>query len=406
MSLLSFFPESKSQAQQTPTPLLPQCGACGLYKKCKSPKMGVNGEGRRKILIVGEAPGANEDDQGVPFIGRAGKYLSEKLRKFDCDLRQDCWITNALICRPPDNKIDDPRAVEYCRPNLLRTLRELQPEVIFLLGSTAMESLLGHLWKEDFKPEFRWRGQRIPNQRLNAWICPTWHPSYLLRSQVGTDNEVVELLFEKHIRQGLELEGRPFDTVPDYRSQVEVILDGEQAVQRIQRFQQSKRPVAVDYETNMLKPDGAKARIVTCALSNGKDTISYPWHGKAKQATIDFLRSPVPKVAANAKFELRWTRAILKTRIRNIVWDTMLAAHVLDNRAEVSGLKFQAFAHLGQESYDEHIKPYLKGKEGGNSPNRIRDIPLHDLLLYGGLDALLEWHLAQKQSRQLGVPLA
>src|SRR5262245_43419820 len=81
----------------------PRCGLCGLLNKCQSPKMEVYGKGKNGILIVGEAPGANEDEQGIPFVGKAGRYLRGILHGLDVNMRNDCWLTNSLICRPPNN---------------------------------------------------------------------------------------------------------------------------------------------------------------------------------------------------------------------------------------------------------------------------------------------------------------
>lgn len=182
--------------------------------------------------------------------------------------------------------------------------------------------------------------------------------------------------------------------------QVEKMIDVDSAAVRIREMMRGKGLIAFDYETNMLKPDSDRAEVVCCALSNGKWTMAYPMHGSAVQATREFLRSPLPKIASNMKFEERWSRAFFKTSVRNWHWDTMVAAHTLDNRRGISGLKFQSFARLGQESYDDAIKPYLESS-GPNVPNRIRRVDLGDLLQYNGMDASLTWHVAKKQREEM-----
>lgn len=87
--------------------------------------------------------------------------------------------------------------------------------------------------------------------------------------------------------------------------------------------------------------------------------------------------------------------------VKNWVWDTMLAAHVIDQRSGITGLKFQAFAALGVSDYESHIKPFLKSD--GNKLNRIKEIDKNDLLIYNGLDAYFEFLLAQKQMKILGI---
>ncbi len=103
-----FFPASIwNTGTKAPASVVPRCGACGLYKTCKSPKMTPDGAGRRRILIVGDMPGAAEDALDRPFVGPAGQYLEQVLASMGVDLREDCWLTNALICHPPHGRIGD-----------------------------------------------------------------------------------------------------------------------------------------------------------------------------------------------------------------------------------------------------------------------------------------------------------
>jgi uracil-DNA glycosylase len=382
-------------------PLLPRCGACGLFKQCQSPKMPPTGKGRRKVLIVGEAPGKNEDVHEQQFVGEAGQRLQRTLDKIDVEMRKDCRFTNAIICRPPRNRTPTGDEIDHCRPNLMNAIKEFQPETIILLGGAAVQSLLGTYWKADTGGILRWAGWRIPHQATNTWICPTFHPSYLNYEE----SPILDRLFEQHLRAAFALEGRPYDVVPDYASQVEIVLDDKRAAELIQEMVDRGNPISFDYETNMLKPDGDDAFIYTCSLSDGKTTFAYPLQGKAVEATKDFLRSDVPKSGHNLKFEDRWSKAYLGVEVKNWQWCSMTAAHILDNRQDICGLKFQAFALLGQSSYDDGVRPFLEGKQP-NKPNRIREAPLHELLKYNGLDSLLEWHVAKIQQSQMGVSFA
>lgn len=387
-------------------PLVAQCGACGIYKRCLSPKMPVAGEGRRGILVVGEAPGKNEDEQGRPFVGNSGRRLQATLEELDVDLFRDCWVTNALICRPEDNARPTPAEVDYCRPNVLRAIKERQPEVIILLGGVAVRSVIGWLWKEDPGGAEQWAGWRVPNHNPNAWICPTYHPSHILRSEKeGRDTPVPQMFFRRHLEAAINLRGRPWpDGPPRFEDRVEVVLDADKAAGIIREMTRRGGPAAIDYETDRLKPDRKDAEIVSCAICwRGKRTIAYPWHGEAVQATREFWESTATaKIATNAKFEQRWSLSRAGVRPRNWFWDTMLAAHAIDNRAGITGLKFQAFALLGQPPYDEDVKPFLRA-EDSNARNRIKELDLPRLLLYNALDALLEYLVAEKQTSQLGV---
>lgn len=393
-----FFHASTLLASKAPQSRIPKCGACGLYKTCKSPKMEPTGKGKREILVVGEAPGVEEDEKGKQFVGKDGQTLRDKFEDVGIDLRRDCWVTNALICRPPNNVISDRRMIDYCRPNLIKTVEELKPKVIILLGGAAVHSLIGWLWKEDPGPIGSWVGWNIPNQRLNAWICPNWHPSYLNRMQ----DDVMELWFDRYLATAIEKTERPWVTVPDYRSQIKRVLDPEKAAKEIRTFTVSGKPVAFDYETNMKKPDSAQARIVSCSISNGSRTIAYPWLGAAIEETRILLHSKIPKIGSNIKFEDRWTRRMFGAPVKNWQWDTMNAAHVIDNRPKITGLKFQSFVLLGTDSYDDHIKPLLKTNNDKQVNQVLKEIDLNQLLTYNGLDSLLEYHVAQVQMKMIG----
>jgi uracil-DNA glycosylase len=399
-----FFPSSTKTARVS-IPLLAQCGVCGLHKKCISPKMPVRGKGKRNILVVGEAPGQSEDEQNKPFVGKSGQLLQETLRKFGVDLWQDCWVTNSVICRPPSNKFDD-KTIVYCRPNLVKAVKELKPHVIIVLGSKAVHSLLGWLWKSDIGSISKWVGWKIPCQEINSYICPTYHPSHILRTEGMQKNRlcVERLFFEKHLESACKLTKRPWKVIPDYKSQVRVILDTQEASKCIQRFTEERKLIAFDYEADGLKPESEEIDIVSCAISNGETTISYPWHGQAIRATKELLLSKCPKIAANAKYEHKFSLTKLGIRVKSWAFDTMIAAHVLDSRSEITSLKFQAFVQLGQADYDSHIKPYFKSASS-NTKNRTREIPLEQLLIYNGLDSLLEYKLAKIQARKLRMEL-
>ncbi len=389
-----FFSISKIQTCQK-TGHLPHCGRCGLYKQCKSPKMSATGKGNKNILVVAEAPGKDEDRANEQLVGRAGKLLRRFLKPMGVRLDEDCVKTNAVICRPPHNKKPEDYMIEACRPNLMKTIGECKPNVIFLLGEVACKSLLSEIWKDDIGTISRWGGFCIPCREPNAWVVPTFHPSHILR--MGND-KMLDRIFERHLKVGVAKAGSPpWKEVPNYKKQVEVITRPSLAARILREMTKKGGTSAFDYETNCLKPDGEGTEIISCSVCwRGRRTISYPWQGEAIDATSEFIRSPMLKIASNLKMEDRWTRAKLGHGVRNWYWDTMLAAHVLDNRPGITSLKFQAFVLLGQENYNVHIKPFLKAKKGSKF-NRIGELDFGDLLLYGGLDSLSEYGVAQKQ---------
>jgi uracil-DNA glycosylase family 4 len=371
--------------------------------------MKVFGEGYKRILICGEAPGYNESEQNRPFIGKSGQLLKETLEKFDVDMDRDCWLYNSCICRPMTregkNRTPTDKEISFCRPNVVKTIQELKPNVIIPLGGSAVKSILGWLWGSNVGMISRWDGWRIPCQQINAWVCPTWHPSYILRDDYGSkkQNEVRKLLFERHLEAACKKMEKPWKALPDYPSKVRRIYKDDEAADAIQEMMESGRPLAWDIENSPLKPDRADSFILCCAISDGRTSIAYPWQGRAIEATLDFIRSDVPKIGFNIKHEIRW---LLRqgVRVKNWVWCGMIGAHVLDNRMGVASLEFQTFVNLGYVAGKGRMKPFFKSS-GSNEHNRIREVPLDQMLMYCGTDALLEWFVGVRQAKKMGIDL-
>jgi DNA polymerase len=156
-------------------------GDCKRCRLCQARKTIVFGSGndRSPLVFVGEGPGADEDDQGLPFVGRAGQLLTQMIdntaAKEDIPIRrEDVYICNVVKCRPPDNRTPLPDEMEICGEFLFRQLMAIKPKAICALGSTAMKALLN---TKDGITKLRgnWHKWRdIP-------VMITYHPSYLLR---------------------------------------------------------------------------------------------------------------------------------------------------------------------------------------------------------------------------------
>ncbi|HCL80637.1 MAG TPA: uracil-DNA glycosylase [Synergistaceae bacterium] len=160
------------------------CTRCGL---CSSRKNTVFGQGNRNspVVFIGEGPGAEEDEQGVAFVGRAGQLLTQILASVDIR-REDVFIMNVVKCRPPENRVPTPEEMVACSPFLETQLALLSPHIVVCLGNTPTRWLLKTTegitalrgrW-------FPWRGIRL---------VPMFHPSYLLRNdskKVGGPKEL------------------------------------------------------------------------------------------------------------------------------------------------------------------------------------------------------------------------
>ena len=152
-----------------------ECKACQLHKTRRQTVFGV-GYHKADWLIIGEAPGADEDRQGEPFVGRAGQLLTQMLRAIGL-AREEVFIANILKCRPPNNR--DPKAEEVnaCRAFLNRQIELLEPKIILALGRIAAQSLL-----QTATPIGKLRGRLYHLERHDIPVIVTYHPAYLLRS--------------------------------------------------------------------------------------------------------------------------------------------------------------------------------------------------------------------------------
>ena len=151
-----------------------ECTSCNLSKTRKNVVVGKGNESAH-VVIIGEGPGEQEDITGLPFVGRAGKMLDTALSSVDIDPLEDCYITNIVKCRPPNNRKPSAAESEACMPWLNEQINLLKPKIIILAGSTAVQSFLGIN-----EPISKIRGQWI--EKDNIKYMPIFHPSYLLRN--------------------------------------------------------------------------------------------------------------------------------------------------------------------------------------------------------------------------------
>jgi uracil-DNA glycosylase len=151
-----------------------ECRACGLCASRHTTVFGV-GDLQPDWMIVGEAPGEQEDLQGEPFVGQAGKLLDNMLRALGVERTRKVYIANVLKCRPPGNRNPEPDEVAQCEPFLRRQVELLQPKIIVAMGRFAVQSLLGSA-----EPIGKLRG-RVHDYR-GVPLVVTYHPAYLLRN--------------------------------------------------------------------------------------------------------------------------------------------------------------------------------------------------------------------------------
>lgn len=152
---------------------LGECTRCKLHKTRKKIVFG-DGNPKAQLVFVGEGPGADEDAQGLPFVGRAGKLLTQMIEAMGLQ-RKDVYICNVVKCRPPENRQPEKDEVTECSPFLLRQIDTIAPKVIVCLGSTAAQTILQtNRGISHFRGEWlEFRGRKL---------MATYHPAYLLRN--------------------------------------------------------------------------------------------------------------------------------------------------------------------------------------------------------------------------------
>jgi len=166
-----------------------QCTACALAKTRTQTVFGV-GDERAEWLLVGEAPGAEEDRLGEPFVGQAGKLLDNMLAAIDLQRGRNVYIANVLKCRPPGNRNPQPDEVAKCSPFLLRQLGLIRPKLIVAMGRFAAQTLLN---TEATIASLRGRVHRYAGVPLIV----TYHPAYLLRNLPDKAKAWADLVFAR-----------------------------------------------------------------------------------------------------------------------------------------------------------------------------------------------------------------
>ena len=150
------------------------CTRCKLHRLGRTQIVFGVGNPSAELMFVGEAPGADEDIQGEPFVGRAGQLLTKMIEAMGFR-REDVYIANVIKCRPPENRNPEPDEIEQCEPFLFQQIASIRPKVIVALGAFAARTLL-----HTQAPISKLRG-RVHDYR-GAKLIPTFHPSFLLRS--------------------------------------------------------------------------------------------------------------------------------------------------------------------------------------------------------------------------------
>jgi uracil-DNA glycosylase family 4 len=362
-------------------------------------------------MNIGEFPNALDDERGQQWQGKEGRILKRAYEKLGIDLFEDCINLNAVNCfteKPTNPQIDCCRSVI-----VIKAIEQYKPKVIVLFGNAAVYSIIGNRWKKDLGSNDKskrgiidkWRGWIIPDQDFKAWICPVFSPTTVLTEE----REELETVWKLDLTEVVKSLDKPFPVWKE--PEIEIITDLTE-IEYTQigaaKARISPSMAAFDYETTGLKPHAEGHKIICCSIADSADhayVFMLPETRKELRPFIDFLNNEkIGKIAANMKYEHVWSKVKLKTEVKGWVHDTMQAAHILDNRTGVTGLKFQNYVHFGIVDYDSEVAPYLRPKvsTSANDINQIEELlklpgGKEKLLKYCAYDSIVEFRLAMKQ---------
>jgi len=380
-----------------------RCDACPLkptWSNLHTPQMLPNGPDTAKIYIVGEAPGATEDAEGIPFVGLSGKILRDTLTQVGIS---DFRINNTVRCRPPGNATPTWHSTEACRRFLEEDLALVKPKVVIAVGNNALK------WFVSQGSVILWSGKPFP-KNLNGhsfWVIPILHPAYLLRNRQKS-------VYQEFLRS-LNVAKKVFDTYPDASMAAKTVADLGEAkyVMTLEELKSIKASwmdgyeITVDLETTGLDP--LTGEILTVALTDDSgDSIAFPiahphspdGHADEKLAILeDILASTHHLVAQNATFEIRWlVRHLPSHNAYKYRWDdTMVMSYILDCHPTGHGkglhsLDNMALLVLGIENFKDASDVDV---------TNLKNEPLFKVLKYNGLDAIATSLIATKLRKKL-----
>lgn len=170
-----------------------KCHRCFLSKHANTICIMGTGSLKKPIMLVGEAPGETEDEKGLPFVGKCGKWLRELLR--EVGIYDRCYLTNSAKCRPAGNSAPRACHADRCAKFFLsKEFEILDPAVVILLGKTASGTVMGKYWWKDGFGKHTY----INHRWFDAYVATTWHPAYCLRKgKPKTDHLLRELQWAK-----------------------------------------------------------------------------------------------------------------------------------------------------------------------------------------------------------------
>jgi len=390
-----------------------QCLACPLKRQdgftARTPDMPASGSEQPRVYMLGEAPGEEEDGEGVAFVGKAGRYLRERIPS---QWRRDLRWSNVVRTRPKGNATPDDTAIECCRPSVERDIAASQPDAIFGFGAIPLKWALRRPKIGD------WTGRQVPVEIGGhpCWFFPLYHPSYIVRlSGQARDNEDMrkayeqaKFVFDLHLKRAFaavanDLHVPVVHTHEDAEHDIELLRSPESVAGALQWIAANEPIVGIDIETHKTRPQDAESRLLSVALSGAGCTVAFPiGHPEAGwsdteadevwEALLDFLLNAPCRKVQFTPFEMEW---LAERTERDILWskwaDAQGQAYLLDAREGTLSLDFLCLQYFG-----------LDVKALSNlDRNDLINTPLDKVLKYNAIDARYHRLLYLKQAARI-----
>lgn len=369
---------------------MPCSNSCGLDQGCKTPYLYYDGPENPSILVVGEAPGKEEDDKGHIFIGRSGTFLRNGLEQLGFDVENEVGFCNVCACRPPDNRTPTKKEMKACTPNLVNTIKSVAPSVkmVLLMGNTPLQAIFGKVGITKIHGITEYVGG-VP-------YIPLYHPAYVLRNE-GTS--VVDTFIAD-----LEKVGRVYEEVMGSREKTwdYKILDAAGLKEILPEIEKSDL-LAFDTETNTLDMYSENAELICVSFAFNKDTgyvifLSHPDLKISPEELMERIEAlwqlfdlPIAKAAQNGMFDIRFLDKVYGIKVRNLKHDTTLMAHLVDENSQRDLTALTTRYNPDMAGYDDVMAGEMK-----KANNKMMNIPSNIIKQYASGDALTTWRIAKR----------
>lgn len=369
---------------------MPCTNSCGLDQGCNNPYLFYDGPENPSILVVGEAPGREEDERCRLFIGRSGIFLRNGLEQLGFDVDNEVGFCNVCSCRTPDNRTPTKTEMKTCRSNLVNTIKSVASSVkmVLLMGNTPLQAIFGTAGITKLHGITEYVGG-VP-------YIPLFHPAYVLRNE-GTS--VVDVFIAD-----LEKVGRVYEEISGTREKTwdYKVLDAEGLEKLIPEIEKSDL-LAFDTETNTLDMYSENADMICVSFAFNKDKgyvifLSHPdlvISPEELMNRIEALKklfdSSIPKAAQNGMFDIRFLDRVHGIKVRNLKHDTTLMAHLVDENSQRDLTSLTTRYNPDMAGYDDVMAGEMK-----KANNQMVKIPSDLIKQYASGDALTTWRIAKR----------